>query len=156
MLSRSSAKSDNPPDKPSRNDVCVDASVWVRFLTKESTSRSVDSYFEKWLDEGTFFVAPSLLIFEIVSGLRKKCKSGLLPTTKAKKILEGFYEYPILLYQSEALLDLTFDIAEKLDMMFPYDASYVALAAWKKVPFYTADVALYEKGKELYPDCYLV
>ena len=156
MLSRLSAKSDNPQDREFSNHVCVDASVWVRFLTKEPASRAVDPYFENWSNQCSFFMAPSLLIFEVVSGLRKKCKAGYLSVSKAKEILEGFYEYPILLYQSEELLNLTIDFAERLDMILPYDAVYLALAAWKKVPFYTADVALYEKGKALYPDCLLV
>lgn len=157
MQSRSSVKSDKQQDEDqASNDLCVDASLWVRFLTKEEGSEEACRLFKLWFASCDFFIAPSLLIFELASVLRKKVIHHLLPESAIGEIFAHFYEHPILLYQSEDFMKLTMKFAEAMKTPMPYDASYVALAAWKKVPFYTADVALYEKGKELYPHCHLV
>lgn len=157
MLSSLSVKFDNRQDSHhSQNDLCVDANLWVSFLTHERRSEEVRNIFSLWFESCEFFIAPSLLIFEITSALHKKIAKNLINQKQAFHILSDLYEHPLLLFQSEKFIDMTLEYARKMQMAMPYDASYVALAAWKEVPFYTADQQLYKKAKKVYSNCYLV
>ena len=144
------------PASRKKIDACVDASLWVRLLAKEDQSLETDRLFELWLDEFNFFIAPSFLIFEIASAIRKKQKLELLGSVSIEKTITSLYEMPILLYQSEELLEKTMEAARVLGETSVYDASYLALATWKKVPFFTCDEKFYRKAKTLYADTRLV
>ena len=157
MLSRLSVKSDNQPDNyDPKDNLCVDASLWVSFLTPEANSEEVKKIFDLWFESCSFFIAPSLLIFEMASAFHKKIKQNTLTQKDALHIFSDFYEHPILLFQSEKLLNKTLEFAQKMQIPMPYDASYVALASYKKVPFYTADEDLYKRAKKIYPNCHLI
>lgn len=141
---------------PTLNNVCIDASLWVRWLTPEEGSEEIDQLFGLWLEEYNFFIAPSLLLFEVTSVLRKKFKNGHIPRELMEKGLSVFYELPIILYQNEALLADTYEWAEKLGQTVIYDVSYLALAAAHRVPLYTGDRKFYEVAKKHYDSLILV
>ena len=141
---------------PSLNNVCVDASLWVRWLTPEEGTEEMHKIFRLWMEEFNFFIAPSILLFEFLSALRKKFKRGHIPQATVSKGLKTFYELPLILYQNEALLSETFEWAERLGQTVLYDASYLALAASHRVPFFTGDERFYEVARKHYPDVQLV
>jgi predicted nucleic acid-binding protein len=144
------------PKIPKTNDLCVDASLWIRLLTPETLSEEADKIFSLWLDAFDFFIAPSLLVFEVNSALRKKFKKGEIKGEQVEEAMKRFSRFPILLYQSKEFFAQTWEWAQKLDETVIYDVSYLALAAWQKTPFYTCDQAFYEKAKAFYPDTHLV
>ncbi len=143
-------------DEGLSKDLCVDASLWVRLIAKEDPVEETDSLFYRWQDDFDFFLAPSFLIFELTSALIKKHKRGDLTTAGVEEGLKKFYKLPIILYQSEKYLTEVWAWSQRLKETVAYDTSYLALAAWKKAPFYTADDVFYEKAKKFYPESYLV
>lgn len=142
--------------KEKSKDICVDASLWIRWLTREEGTDEAKKIFLLWLDEFDFFAAPSLLVFEVASAFRKKYKKGEITSEQIKEAMERFSRLPILLYQSNEFIAHAWDWAQKLNETVLYDASYLALAAWQQIPFYTCDQAFYEKAKNHYPDSHLV
>lgn len=137
-------------------EICVDASLWARWLTREEGTDEAKKLILLWSEEFDFFVAPSFVIFEVASALTKKYKQGQLTRAQVEEGMKRFYRMPILLYQSADFLAETWSWLQKMGETVPYDVSYLALAAWKKVPFYTADAKFYEKARSFYPDCHLV
>lgn len=156
MRSKSSGKFETTPASDSKNDVCVDASLWIRFLCGEDPTDETNKIFDLLMERFNFFIAPSLLLFEVVSAIRRKQKIGKLTDVQAEKALVFLYEYPILLYQSHDYLTQTLRLSAQLGETVSYDASYLALATWRKTPFFTADRKFYEKAKGLSPDIQLV
>lgn len=140
----------------SLNNACIDASLWARWLTPEEGTEEIHKLFGLWLEEFNFFIAPSILIFEFTSVLRKKFKYGLIPQEVVSKGLKTFYEMPLILYQNEALLAETFEWAQRLGQTVIYDVSYLALAAAHRVPFFTGDRKFYEIAKSHYADVQFV
>lgn len=143
--------------KIKQQNICVDASLWVRFLTREEPSEPTSQLFREWGCHFNYFIEPSLFLFEIASVIRKKQKLRMIPADfPVVMTLHDLYQLPILIYQSEKLVRQTIRVAEALGETDAYDASYLALAKSKKVPFFTADGKFYRKAKPLYPDIHLV
>ncbi len=136
-------------------DICVDASLWIRLLAQEDSSGELEKMFWRWLDERNFFIAPSLLIFEIHSTFRKKFKKGEMTGDRMLEATKRLSRLPILLYQSQEFFAHVWEWAQKLNETVIYDVSYLALAAWKHVPYWTADRKFYDIAKKHYADAHL-
>jgi predicted nucleic acid-binding protein len=137
-------------------DICIDASAWIRLLAREEGYRELEGKFWRWLDEYDFFVAPSLLIFEIHSSFRKKFKRGEIDASRMLEATKRLSQLPILLYQSQDFFEQVWKWAERLNETVIYDVSYLALAAWKKIPFVTGDRKFYESAKKHYEGIQLI
>lgn len=140
----------------SLNNVCLDASLWIRWLTPEAGTNDMKNLMSLWMDEYNFFIAPSLLVFEVTSALRKKFRFGHIPLKSVHEGLKAFYDLPMILVQSESLLAGTYEWAQRLEETVIYDASYLALATMHRVPLLTGDQKFYEKAKKFYADIRLV
>lgn len=140
----------------SNQKVCVDANLWVKRFVEEEKSDEARDLFYRWHQDSVIFIAPSFLLFEFSSTLRKKEHFKLLREGDGNLALELFYDYPILLYQSEEYLEVTWDLAKRMNETVLYDVGYLALASWQKVPFYTADEKFYKRAKKFYPESYLI
>lgn len=140
----------------SLNNICLDASLWVRWLTPEAGTEEMKNRMTLWMNEYNFFIAPSLLVFEVTSALRKKFRFGHIPLKMVHEGLKAFYDFPMILVQSEAFLAETYEWAERLEETVVYDASYLALAAMYRVPLLTGDRKFFEKAKRFYVDTHLV
>lgn len=138
------------------NFICLDTNIWVKLFALEDGSAKVASLFEGWKNEEVTYIAPSFLIFELSSVLRKKEKLRQTHPGHALESLKLLYEYHLLLYQSEDLLKKTIKLAEKMDETVTYDVSFLALAQFKKAPFYTSDLKFFNKAHKLYSDIHLI
>ncbi len=136
--------------------ICLDANVWVAWLTAEAKTPRVRDLMKEWKTRYEAFVAPTFMLYEVMSTMRKKLKHGGIPVSSIKDGLNRFYRLPILLYQTKRLLQLSFDWAERLNETVIYDVSYLALAAWKKVPYWTADEKFHRVARKHYADSHLV
>lgn len=136
--------------------ICVDANLWVKLFVLEEKTDTTRDLFGRWGEESVLFIAPSFLLFEFASTLRKKEHQGMLKEGEGARALSLFYEFPILLYQSEEYLGFAWDLAQKMAETVLYDVGYLALAAWQKAPFYTADEKFFKKAKRFYLESHLV
>lgn len=130
--------------------ICLDACVWVGWLTPEQKTPAIRALMDEWASHNTTFIAPSMMIYEVMSAVRKKLKHGGVPKTFLQEALKRFYRLPILLYQSEKLMRRSFDLAEAMNETVLYDATYLALAVSQDVPLFTGDRKFYEIAKKHY------
>lgn len=115
--------------------IVVDAAAVVDALTLVAAS---DALREELAHEELH--APSLLDFEVVSGLRGLTLGGHLSVARAQDALADFDALPIHRWASaSALRQRVFGLRGNLSA---YDAAYIALAEALQCPLLTRDVRL--------------
>ena len=123
----------------------VDASVAVKWFTKERGHMQASDLRRAHLEEKTLLVAPDLLVYEVANALRYNknlVKSDIKEAVRALKLL-GVRLYP----PSEELLGRAIDLAADYSITI-YDASYLALAHELDAQLVTADKSLAEKNPD--------
>lgn len=138
------------------NIICLDTNIWVKLFSPEERSDKVASLFEDWKSEEMTFIAPSFLLFELSSVLRKKEKMLLTHKGHAAEAVKLLYEYPIVLYQSEDFMRMSLSLAQKMDETVIYDVAFLALARWKKAAFYTSDLKFFNKANKFYSQIFYI
>ncbi len=126
----------------------IDANVALALVLPLAYSSDARACVSSWLDNGTRMLAPTLFGYEVVSGLRKSAKTGLISATEAMVSLDhilaiGIEEVP----PSLSLHRKALAFAERIDSVVAYDTAYMALAESRGVPLYTADRKLVAKAR---------
>ena len=119
--------------------VCVDASLAVKWLVDEEESEPALAILESWLSGGVTIVAPTLLMYEVPSVLRKLVVHEKLTPERA---WEGFQHLGAVGIQIESPAELftrAWEISGQFGLPTIYDAAYVALAEIKGCPLCTCD-----------------
>ncbi|MGE5549386.1 MAG: type II toxin-antitoxin system VapC family toxin [Bacteroidota bacterium] len=119
--------------------VCVDASLAVKWLVNEEESEPALAILESWLAGGVTLIAPTLLLYEVPSVLRRLTAHGKLTPERA---WEGFQQLSAIGIEIEtpaALLWRAWGISGRFGLPTIYDAAYVALAEMRGCPLYTCD-----------------
>lgn len=114
---------------PSEEDIEIALKIKDLFLTKE-ISISV----------------PVLIYYEVNNLIRTAIKSLRINEELAKEAYQGFLELDLVAYSSKKLMEMALEKAVSLDIS-SYDASYVALAEYLKIPLITADQKLIDKAE---------
>jgi predicted nucleic acid-binding protein len=121
--------------------VVLDASVAVRWLVDEAGSASARAL----LDENVSWLAPSLLLVELASALRRKAVEGEIEAAVAAKglgaILIGVRTGNIRLVEDEALIQRAMELSLAVGHKVP-DCVYLAPAEREGALLATADTAL--------------
>jgi predicted nucleic acid-binding protein len=120
--------------------VCVDASLVVRRVV--SPSDPFHAQWERWAQENTRLVAPSLLYYEVTNGLYRYEKSGILPLEVVNKSLSAALALPIQLLGDAGLHRSACILAATFRLPAACDAHYLALAERLGVVLWTADARL--------------
>lgn len=137
--------------EPRLGDVCLDASVIVKLLTRESDSQKAADLFGRLIEEKAKIFEPNFLKIEVYSTLRKKAYLKELSIKKVRDSLKYFQELSCQYRDEEkSLLDQTLKLSEKLTMPVIYDCLYLALAKKEKAVFISADKKFISKAKKVY------
>lgn len=117
----------------------VDTSFVLAFLLPDEKVRNVDEMFSEFEKNKIIFIAPYLLVYEIVNGL----KSAVVQERQSKKagevLLESFLNMGILFENINEIAVFHLALKENISA---YDASFVWLAKEKKVRLLTLDERL--------------
>lgn len=89
--------------------------------------------------------APTLIYYEINNLLRTGAKRLRISEDLANDAYQGFLDLELITYSSKELMTRTLEKAITLDIS-SYDASYVALSEYLKIPFITPDQRLIDKA----------
>ncbi len=128
-------------------NIILDSSVIAKwFFPSEEDSEIALKIRDLFLSKEISISAPILIYYEINNLIRTAIKSLRINEKLAKEAYQGFLELDLIAYSSKELMEMTLEKAVSLDIS-SYDASYIALAEYLKIPLITADQKLIDKTK---------
>lgn len=137
----------------SGSPVVIDASIALRWLLPDLLSEASWVLFEQTARDGKRITAPTLWVYEVVSGLTKAIYLQNLPPDKARKGLGQLFALGTQLVDANELLsERALDWTLRLRRTAAYDSYYLALAELLNCPFWTADRKLYNAALEIKVD----
>ena len=122
-----------------KNTFVVDTSFILAYLLPDESGRRVEEMFSKFEENKINFVAPYLLAFEIMNGLRSATMQKRQSIDVAEHLLDSFLNMGILFEKVNEKEVFRFAIRNSITA---YDASYVWLAKSKKLELLTLDEKL--------------
>lgn len=127
--------------------IVIDASVVAKWLLPDEQDNAAADRIKEDLAERTLLIAvPVFIFYEVNNLLKSAALSSRVDPQKAAAAYEGFLNLELSVYSSKEILKNTLEQAFKLDVS-SYDASYIALAEYLQIPFYTADEKLIKKSR---------
>ncbi len=108
--------------------VCVDASLVVALLLNEEGSDEAYALLEKWKTEGAELVAPSFMLWEVGSAVRKRDLRGEVAGVDPAELIEAALALPVRGVEGADVLRSAWRLACDLDLPVLYDAAYLAVA----------------------------
>jgi len=108
--------------------VCVDASVVVALVNPETLSDQAEKLWRSLTKQKAQALAPSLLIYEVTSALRRKAARSLISAEDAQEALIKALSLDILFVDSPKLAIAAFELASRFNRLAAYDMFYLALA----------------------------
>lgn len=140
---------------PKTGNVCLDASVVVKLLTREEDSDKSPDLFSQLLEKDSKIFEPTFLKVEVYSTLRKKSYFKQLSGKEARTSLKFFEELPLdYKVENENLLNEALRLAERLSMVVIYDCLYLALAKQERAVFITADEKFIKKARRIHENSF--
>ena len=125
--------------------VVIDSNVLAKLFLDEEHSEKAQEIKDAYREQAIWLSAPSLIIYELINTLEYKG----FRQDKIGAALRASYDYGIELKEIDRqFADFTAEAAVRHGIT-AYDASYVALASIIGATFYTADVKLLGRTKEL-------
>ncbi len=130
------------------NRIVIDASVVLKwYLSDEKHSHSALDILDKYVSYEVEILAPSLLEYEVLSGLLIARKRGRIQEEMVFTAVEGFLSLEIEQKDISFIYPEVLHFSESYDLS-AYDASYLAVANEEGALLVTADKNLYNKVKK--------
>jgi len=123
----------------------VDASVAVKWFTREEGSNQALELLKRHVDREIMLAAPDLLTWEVVNALRYNPGFGRAQVTQALEDLLDFQLKTFHLSIEWAGESIAVSFDKGITM---YDAAYLGLAHWLNVPLCTADLEFQKKADD--------
>lgn len=118
-----------------RRVVCLDTSVWIKYLTPEEGTDKANTLVETLLSEGAHIIAPSWMWAEVGSVLLKKVRRGILDADEADEIWKAFQQMNIEYVDTQDIRQHTWELARTLSLPTLYDAAFLACVEFVKTWF---------------------
>jgi predicted nucleic acid-binding protein len=134
-----------------RNVVVVDASIALKWVLRESDSKTAFALLTEWNDREAMLLVPVLLAYEIANGLYRKARNGEITLNRAKEALAEVLLAGLQFdFSSDlALSTRAIELADQYKLPAAYDAHYLALAEREGCELWTADLKMWNaiRGK---------
>jgi len=129
-------------------EVCVDASLAVKWVVKESYDEEALALLEKWRIGKVELIAPAFFEVEVDSIIRKKVAvRKTLTESEGDAAFELLRHLPIKIQSLPNQRQRAWELAKELAQSTIYDTTYLALAELSGCEFWTADKRLYNSVK---------
>lgn len=126
-------------------NIIVDSSVIAKWYLPDEKDDYALKIQQDFASKTIFISVPSLLFYEVSNILKNAAKSLRISKEKTYKAYENLLQLDFTVYSSVTLLREALRLAIALDIT-SYDASYIVLAEYLKVPVFTADEKLIKKA----------
>lgn len=130
--------------------LCIDANLVIRLVADPDDER-VRATWERWEADRRYFVAPTLLLYEVSNALYRYQHAEMISAAAVRLALRAALALPIRLYGEPELHAMALDLAGRLSLPAAYDAHYLALAEWLGGEFWTADQRLVRAVEDVLP-----
>lgn len=128
--------------------IVIDASVVLKwYLTDEAYNNAALEILERFVFQELQIMAPFLLEYEVLNGLRIAGKRGRIEQKMLIMAAEGFLGLEIELKDMSSTFEKVLYFSQVYDLTV-YDSSYLSLASEEGVDLVTADEKLYDKVKK--------
>lgn len=117
----------------------IDASYVLAFLLPDEKTASSDDLFARYSRGECKLIAPQLLPFEVLNGLKSALSRKRLKRETAEQLARGFFDLQIPLHDID--FESAFQIAQQHNLSL-YDAAYIQLARATRAPLLTLDTRL--------------
>lgn len=114
-------------------ELVVDASAFLECILRTDIGRRVRGHIHP---DDVALHAPALCDVEVVSGLRRALRSGLLDVDRLSEAMEDYLDLPVRIHMHRWLLGRALELRQNLTA---YDASSAALAELLGARLLTAD-----------------
>lgn len=125
--------------------IIIDASVAAKWLLDDEESVYANKIKNEFLDNKVSIQVPIVIYSEVNNLLKSAILSQRINFLKALKVYQSFLDLDFTTFYSKELFVSTLNIALNLGIS-SYDASYVALVEYLKIPLFTADEKLVKKA----------
>ncbi|MFQ6041772.1 MAG: type II toxin-antitoxin system VapC family toxin [Candidatus Poribacteria bacterium] len=133
-------------------EVCVDVSLAVKWVVKESYGEEALSLLEKWRINKVELIAPAFFEVEVDSIIRKKVAARkTLTESEGDVAFELLQRLPIKILNLPDQRQRAWELAKELGQSIIYDVTYLALSELRGCEFWTADEKLYNSVKNKLP-----
>jgi predicted nucleic acid-binding protein len=119
--------------------VVVDANLPIVLTSGDPRRPKVEAALRGWLEDDEELHAPSLLPYEVASGLTRLVVAGALPREAAADAWQVLRALPITYHALGATGDRVVDVALRLGRQSAYDAAYLVLAQELRAELWTFD-----------------
>ncbi len=125
----------------------IDASIAVKWYSTfgEDDSRKADELLQNYVDGSCEFMAPTLIVYELVNALRF---NPHFTVGDVKRATKDFFDLQITLEDPSQYMHAAIDLAFTYSLTI-YDAAYAALSQVTGIPLITADYQFYSRAKDL-------
>lgn len=127
------------------NSIIIDASVVAKWLLTDEEDTGSILLKKEFTEKNVFICIPDLIFYEVNNFLKSAVSSGRITANLAKAMYGEFLNLHFIVYSSKELFINTLKKALELNIS-SYDASYISLAEYLEIPFYTADTKLIKKA----------
>ena len=126
--------------------IIIDSSVAVKWYLPDEQDDKALKIKSDFANKTILIVVPLLFFYEISNILKTTSKSLRIARQDSIKAYQDLLELSFIIYSSKELFKAGLEKALDLDIT-SYDASYLGLADYLQIPFYTADEKLVKKAQ---------
>ena len=123
--------------------VC-DASVVIRYLLPSAEQPHYQQLWQSWMTTGVTLYAPTLWLYEVMSGLSKGVFFKAITSADAAALIPIVHQLPVeLVVPTADISQKALTHTQRLKRKNPYDSYYVVLAQELGCELWTADKKLF-------------
>lgn len=124
--------------------IIIDSSVAIKWYLPDESDDNALRIKSDFSDRKIFIAVPLLFFYEISNIFKTTTKSLRITRQDSIKAYQTLLELSFTVYSSKELFKTALEQALVLGLT-SYDASYIVLAQYLQIPFYTADEKLVKK-----------
>lgn len=119
--------------------IVLDANLVIVAVTSDPRKIVVQEQIENWINARTDLHAPSLLPYEVASGLVQLIGAGVFPSDRLPAAWQAVLALPITYHPLNVYGERAVNIARQLHQANAYDAAYIVLAQDLDAELWTLD-----------------